>query len=177
VSVDLGTGDGRYVLAEAVAHPDRLVIGVDAGAAAMVEAARRAAGRPTRGGQHRVEKRGTTTEQHVRPDDELAIPILRVSDAERAATWYQRLGFAQESVHRFAPGMPAFVTIARRRMRLLLSEHEGDARPGTLVYLRVRDVEAIAAEFGVTVEQAPWAREIELSDPDGNRLWIGTPTG
>jgi hypothetical protein len=38
-------------------------------------------------------------------------------------------------------------------------------------------VEAIAAEFGVAVEQAPWARELELRDPDGNRLRIGTPTG
>jgi len=49
--VDLGTGDGRYVLAEAAAHPDRLMIGVDASAAAMVEAARRAAGRANRSGR------------------------------------------------------------------------------------------------------------------------------
>jgi len=59
---------------------------------------------------------------------------------------------------------------------LFLSEHEGDARPDTLVYLRVRDVEAIARAFGTRVEDAPWAREIELRDPDGNRLRIGTPT-
>jgi catechol 2,3-dioxygenase-like lactoylglutathione lyase family enzyme len=108
-------------------------------------------------------------------DDELVIPILRVKDAAQAVTWYQRLGFIQESEHRFGPDMPAFVTIARGRMRLFLSEHEGDAHPDTLAYLRVRDVEAIAAEFGVTVEVAPWAREIELRDLDGNRLRIGTP--
>jgi len=126
---------------------------------------------------HQVEKSGTATEQRVRPDDELVIPILRVSDADKAVTWYRRLGFRKESVHRFCPGMPAFVTIARGRMRLFLSEHEGDARPDTLVYLRLRNVEAIAAEFGVTVEQAPWAQEIELRDLDGNRLRIGTPTG
>ncbi|WP_254716879.1 hypothetical protein [Actinomadura sp. WMMB 499] len=62
-------------------------------------------------------------------------------------------------------------------MRLFLSEHAADARPDTLVYLRVRDVDAIASEFGVRTEDAPWAREIELRDPDGNRLRIGTPTG
>ncbi|MGH2393895.1 MAG: methyltransferase domain-containing protein [Candidatus Limnocylindria bacterium] len=50
VTIDLGTGDGRYVLATAAAEPDRLVIGVDANAAAMVKAARRAASRPNRGG-------------------------------------------------------------------------------------------------------------------------------
>jgi 16S rRNA (adenine(1408)-N(1))-methyltransferase len=38
------------VLAEAAADPHRLVIGVDANAAGMVEAARRAAGRASRGG-------------------------------------------------------------------------------------------------------------------------------
>jgi 16S rRNA (adenine(1408)-N(1))-methyltransferase len=48
--VDLGTGDGRFVLAAARAQPDRLVIGVDASAAAMATASRRAAARPGRGG-------------------------------------------------------------------------------------------------------------------------------
>lgn len=107
--------------------------------------------------------------------DEEVIPILRVRDASKAVGWYGRLGFDQESLHRFASGFPAFVTIARGRMRLFLSEHEGDARPDTLVYLRVGDVDAIATEFGLRPEEAPWAREIELRDPDGNRLRIGTP--
>ena len=60
-------------------------------------------------------------------------------------------------------------------MRLFMSEHKGDARPDMLVYLRIRDVDAIAAEFGVQVKDVPWAREVELRDPDDNRLRIGTP--
>ncbi|MET7509872.1 glyoxalase superfamily protein [Streptomyces albidoflavus] len=107
---------------------------------------------------------------------EEVVPILRVADAAASVAWYERLGFARQWEHRFQPGLPAFVEVARGGVRLFLSEHEGDARPDTLVYLRVRDVEAIAAEFGVTAEEAPWAREIELRDPDGNRLRIGTPT-
>jgi catechol 2,3-dioxygenase-like lactoylglutathione lyase family enzyme len=109
--------------------------------------------------------------------DEEAIPILRVADAAEAVAWYRRLGFAQEWEHRFEPGMPAFVSVARGRARLFLSEHRGDARPDTLVYLRLDDVDTIADEFGMTVEVAPWGREIELRDPDGNRLRVGTPTG
>jgi 16S rRNA (adenine(1408)-N(1))-methyltransferase len=48
--VDLGTGDGRFVLAHATEHPDRLVLGVDAVADPMVDASRRAARSPGRGG-------------------------------------------------------------------------------------------------------------------------------
>ncbi|MFI9630459.1 glyoxalase superfamily protein [Streptomyces sp. NPDC052042] len=107
--------------------------------------------------------------------DEEVIPILHVKDAAVAVAWYDRLGFIQQWEHRFEPGLPAFVEVARGRVRLFLSEHNGDARPDTLVYLRVRDVDAIADEFGVQAEVAPWAREIELRDPDGNRLRVGTP--
>jgi 16S rRNA (adenine(1408)-N(1))-methyltransferase len=46
----VGTGDGRYVLAAAAAQPDRLVVGVDANAAGMATASRRAAAKSSRGG-------------------------------------------------------------------------------------------------------------------------------
>jgi catechol 2,3-dioxygenase-like lactoylglutathione lyase family enzyme len=107
--------------------------------------------------------------------DEEVIPILHVEDAAAAVRWYERLGFAKQWEHRFEPGFPAFVEVARGRVRLFLSEHEGDAWADTLIYLRLRDVDAVAAEFGVRAEDAPWARELELRDPDGNRLRIGTP--
>ena len=57
-----------------------------------------------------------------------------------------------------------------------LSEHTGDARPDTLVYLRVRDAEQLAATLGVPTEDNPWGRDFEIADPDGNRLRIGTPS-
>ena len=107
---------------------------------------------------------------------EEVIPILRVADAARAASWYRRLGFEQEWGHRFEAHLPAFVSVARGAVRLFLSEHAGDARPDTLIYLRVDDVDAIATAFGAGVEEAPWAREIELRDPDGNRIRVGTPS-
>ncbi|MEU0933953.1 glyoxalase superfamily protein [Embleya sp. NPDC005971] len=106
---------------------------------------------------------------------EEAIPILRVADAPASVAWYTRLGFVREWEHRFEPGFPAFVSIARGDVRLFLSEHTGDARPDTLVYLRVADVDGPAREFGVAVEEAPWGREVHLTDPDGNRLRMGVP--
>jgi hypothetical protein len=106
---------------------------------------------------------------------EEAIPILRVASASDAVKWYERLGLQQEWEHRFEPGLPAFVSIARQGVRLFLSEHTGDAKPDTLVYLRVKQVEPIAKEFGVQVTDQGWASEVHLQDPDGNRLRIGTP--
>jgi 16S rRNA (adenine(1408)-N(1))-methyltransferase len=50
VAVDLGTGDGRAVLARARAEPSTLVIGIDANAASMIESSRRAARSARKGG-------------------------------------------------------------------------------------------------------------------------------
>jgi hypothetical protein len=107
--------------------------------------------------------------------DEEVVPILRVANAATAVSWYERLGFTKEWEHRFEPGMPAFVSIARGRARLFLSEHQGDARPDTLVYLVVGDIGAVVAEFGRPKDEPPYGCEIELRDPDGNRLRISTP--
>src|SRR5437867_1227754 len=105
--------------------------------------------------------------------EENVSPILLVKDAARAVEWYERLGLIKQSEHRLEPGLPAFVTITRAPARIFLSGHKGDARPDTLIYLGVRNVDEVAAEFGVPVEEAPWGREIELRDPDSNRIRIG----
>ena len=110
-----------------------------------------------------------------RPPREEVVPILHVRDAAVAARWYEQLGFALESVHRFAPGLPAFATIERGDVTLFLSEHTGDARPGSLVYLRLRDTRGLAARLGAVSTENPWGPDFEVTDPDGNRLRIGTP--
>ena len=107
---------------------------------------------------------------------EQAIPILRVQDAAAAAKWYEQLGFELTNVHRFEPGFPAFATVERGDVTLFLSEHTGYARPDTLIYLRLRDVEDLAARFNVTPVDNPWGPDFEITDLDGNRLRIGTPS-
>ena len=101
------------------------------------------------------------------------VPIFRTKKAHEAAKWYARLGFEVEGEHQFAEGMPYYLFLNRGGIHLHLSEHKGDARPDTLVYFYVRDVDSIAREFHVEVMDQPWAREIALTDPDGNRLRIG----
>lgn len=48
--LDIGTGDGKHVLALARRHPEALVVGLDAGPDAMRRTAARAAAKPARGG-------------------------------------------------------------------------------------------------------------------------------
>jgi 16S rRNA (adenine(1408)-N(1))-methyltransferase len=50
VVIDLGTGDGKFVLREARARPDALVVGIEALEDAMRESVSRAARKPARGG-------------------------------------------------------------------------------------------------------------------------------
>ena len=101
------------------------------------------------------------------------IPIFHVKDGYATAKWYARLGFEVEGEHRFAPTLPLYLFLKRGHIHLHLSEHKGDARPNTLVYFWVQDVDTIAAKFNAPITQQRWAREIQLTDPDGNRLRIG----
>lgn len=108
--------------------------------------------------------------------DEQVVPVLRVESAARAVEWYDRLGFAKEWEHQFEPGFPWFVSVARGNVRLYLSEHTGDALPDTLFHLYVKDIDAVAEEFEMCIDEDGLAgRECELVDPDGNRLRVATP--
>jgi catechol 2,3-dioxygenase-like lactoylglutathione lyase family enzyme len=105
-----------------------------------------------------------------------AIPVLRVADAEAALRWYEVLGYVKEWEHQLEPGLPWFVSIVRPTgARLFLSEHTGDATPGTLVHLVVEDLDDVVAALGAQLLPQPWGRELHIADPDGNRLRIGEP--
>lgn len=103
------------------------------------------------------------------------IPILRVESVDRAVEWYAQLGFTKEWEHRFEEGLPAFASIARGRGRIYLSEHEGDATPGTLIYVRHSELDAVADLLGQRPTEVTWGRELKVEDPDGNRLRISDP--
>lgn len=111
------------------------------------------------------------------------VPTLRITDYEAAKKFYlEGLGFQVDFEHRFESGFPVFVQISRDGMRLYLTEHEGDCGGPGLVYFYVPNVDAWQAEFltrGVVADDPPkdqpWGnRELQLTDPDGNRLRICT---
>lgn len=112
---------------------------------------------------------------------EEAIPVLRVEDVKIAASWYRHLGFRTEWEHRVEPGFPAFASLRRgpegAGVRIFLSEHSGDAPDNGLFYLRVSDVEPIAAEFDASIEAVEGRCEVYLEDPFGNRIRVSAPSG
>jgi catechol 2,3-dioxygenase-like lactoylglutathione lyase family enzyme len=108
-----------------------------------------------------------------------AIPILRIFDEAKAREFYLGfLGFSVEFEHRFEPSLPLYQGIERAGLQLHLSEHHGDASPGSTVYVPMQGIEAyrdelIAKQYGYgrpgIVEQ-PWGKILEVYDPFGNRI-------
>ena len=107
-------------------------------------------------------------------------PILRSFDEAKAREFYLGyLGFAVVFEHRFEPGMPLYMGIARGDCVLHLSEHHGDASPGAAMRIEVADIDALRDELAAkdyrhtqaSVQTMPWGtRDMTLADPFGNRL-------
>lgn len=108
------------------------------------------------------------------------VPILRIFSVDKAKEFYlEFLGFTLDWEHRFAADLPLYMQISRGALCLHLSEHHGDACPGSTVFVRMRGVEALHRELTAKsyrylrpgVERAPWgARVMEVTDPFGNRI-------
>jgi uncharacterized glyoxalase superfamily protein PhnB len=107
-------------------------------------------------------------------------PILRSFDERLARAFYvDFLGFTVLFEHRFEPGLPLYMAVARDDCELHLSEHHGDASPGAAVRIAVGDVDALCAELLArahpnarpSVHAMPWGtRDMTVTDPFGNRL-------
>ena len=107
------------------------------------------------------------------------IPILRMFDEAKAREFYlDFLGFSVEFEHRFEADLPLYLGISRNGLQLHLSEHHGDASPGSTVFVpmnnieRLRD-ELLAKRYGYgrpEIVQQGWGQVLEVYDPFGNRI-------
>lgn len=76
------------------------------------------------------------------------IPILRIFDVARAREFYlDFLGFRLDWEHRFQAELPLHMQVSKAGCVLHLTEHHGDATPGSSVFLRVSGLEAFHAEL------------------------------
>jgi len=105
---------------------------------------------------------------------ETLVPIFRVNDVREAVAWYSRLGFEVIGEHQFEPNFPIYMFLQRGGVYLHLSEHSGDAPVGSLAYFYVDDLDAVAAAFDAAITMQPWGREVEIVDPSGNRIRVGS---
>ncbi len=108
-----------------------------------------------------------------------AIPVLRIFSVDKAKEFYlDFLGFTLEWEHRFEENTPLYARIKRSDLILHLSEHHGDATPGSTVFVPVDDIEALHSELIAKrytyarpgVETVDWGQELEVIDPFGNHL-------
>lgn len=116
---------------------------------------------------------------------ETVTPVLRSFDGAKARAFYvDYLGFTVDWQHRFEPAMPLYMQVSRGAVLLHMTEHHGDATPGSAVRIGVSDVDALWLELQgrpyanarPAVEPMPWgSREMSITDPFGNRLTFHTP--
>ncbi|HEY3801364.1 MAG TPA: glyoxalase superfamily protein [Kofleriaceae bacterium] len=108
------------------------------------------------------------------------VPILRSFDEAKAREFYvDWLGFKVDWQHRFEPALPLYMQVSRGECVLHISEHHGDATPGSAVRIRVDELEAFHAEISAKqyknyrpgLQDQEWgAREMIVQDGSGNRL-------
>ncbi|MEZ5347384.1 MAG: glyoxalase superfamily protein [Pyrinomonadaceae bacterium] len=108
------------------------------------------------------------------------VPIFRIFDEVRAREFY--LDFLEFEVifeHRFEENMPLYMGIRLGDFVLNLSEHHGDAAPGSAVYVLMTGLEEYHAKLAAKdykycrpgiVDSGFGSREMKIHDPFHNRL-------
>jgi len=115
--------------------------------------------------------------------DPVTVPILRTFPGEEAWRFYVSfLGFTVDWEHRFGEGMPLYQQVSRGSCVLHLSEHHGDATPGSAVRIEIPDVRRLQRELvestvyplRIGLDSAPWGDDLAVPDPFGNRIIFHT---
>jgi hypothetical protein len=114
------------------------------------------------------------------------IPIFRIFSVEKAREFYlDFLGFKVDFEHRFSSDAPVYMQVSRGDIVIRLSEHHGDATPGSTVYVDTIGVRELHRELtdknyrhnrpGLQVQE--WGMtEVAVIDPFHNRIIFGEPT-
>lgn len=108
------------------------------------------------------------------------VPVLRVRSVRRSIDYYTRaLGFKVE----FATpdgAEPNFASVARGRCNLFLCQGD-QGHSGSWIWIDGVDIEQVYQEYqasGAVIRNPPtnysWALEMQVEDPDGNVLRIGS---
>ena len=107
------------------------------------------------------------------------IPVIRIFSEQKAKEFYiDFLGFTLEWEHRFEDKSPLYAQVHRGDLVLHLSEHHGDATPGSTNYVPLEGIAKLHAELTAkkyayakpSIHEVPWGLTMEVTDPFGNRF-------
>jgi catechol 2,3-dioxygenase-like lactoylglutathione lyase family enzyme len=108
------------------------------------------------------------------------VPILRSFDQVKTEEFYRGwLGFSLDWEHRFGAAMPLYQQWSRDGLVLHLSEHHGDATPGSHVRVQTTGLRAFYGELLAKnyannrpgLDTPPWGGiEVSVLDGAGNRI-------
>jgi uncharacterized glyoxalase superfamily protein PhnB len=113
------------------------------------------------------------------------IPIFRIFNEDKAREFYvDYLGFTIDWEHRFEPGTPIYMQVSLGDCKLHLSEHHGDASPGSSIRVLVDELEAYHQQLTAKqykyyrpgLQDQEWGtREMSVQDGNGNKLIFYRP--
>ena len=71
-----------------------------------------------------------------------------------------------------------YAQVSRDGLTLHLSEHHGDATPGSTIFVRMEGIDALHHELTAknypdakpAIQKLPWGRVMQVADPFGNRI-------
>lgn len=109
-----------------------------------------------------------------------SVPILRSFDEKKAKEFYLAfLGFKIDWEHRFEDNTPLYMQLSKSDCIIHVSEHHGDASPGTSLRITTQHLDAYHQELLAKqykharpgIQLMPWGtRDMAISDPFGNKL-------
>ena len=110
----------------------------------------------------------------------MIIPIFRIFDIEKALEFYvDFLGFQVDWQHQFEEDMPLYLQVSLNEAVIHLSEHHGDASPGSAIRIKMENLIEYHASLTEKnyryarpgIEDAPWgSQEVRVGDPFSNRI-------
>lgn len=107
-------------------------------------------------------------------------PIFRIFDIDKSHAFYlDYLGFKLDWQHQFAENMPLYFQISLDEIVMHLSEHHGDASPGSAIRIKKDNLRSYYASLSEKkyryanpcIETTPWnTLELTVIDPFSNRI-------
>jgi uncharacterized glyoxalase superfamily protein PhnB len=114
-----------------------------------------------------------------------AVPVFRMIDVAKTREFYcEFLDGTVNWEHRFEPDLPLYMEVQIGDFVMHLSEHFGDALPGSSVRVLVEDIDALHKHLldkeyrhaRPGIHDQEWGmREVQITDPTVNKIIFAAP--